>query len=127
MEIYSEIKDRLEKYSNVETIDEPHGLSVTVENGFTVWIAANKEYYSVGFEGLEETFEDREDALNCFSWCLSEKCRQKIFFKGTKPYKWVAQSFENGVWVDYSTMGSLIIAFWKKDRVEYKLNELKRS
>ena len=127
MDVYQEIRKRIKKYPNAVLEEERHGLSVTPEDGFTVWVASNEEYYSVGFEGWHEDFDSAEEALECFGWGLSNKCRLKIYNKGSKPYKWVTQSLKNGEWENVSTTGLLFFAFWKKSNVIYKQNSLIHS
>jgi len=126
MDIYKEIKERIKQYSNVVLAEDPSGLSVTPEGGFTVSIASNDEYYSVDFGGWHENFKFPEEALDCFAWGLSDECRVKVFSRDGKPHKWVAQSLENGEWEDVSTTGMLFFAFWKKANVSYLQNELRR-
>ena len=127
MDVYEEIRERIKKYPGAKLEEEPHGLSVTPEGGFTVWIASNEEYYSVGFEGWHENFNTPEEALECFAWGLSDECRLKIYSKGSKPHKWITQSKQDGKWVDISTTGLIFFAFWQKSNVSYKQNSLIRS
>lgn len=124
MDIYNVIRQRVKKYSNVVLEEELYGLSVTPQGGFTVSIASNDEYYSVDFEGWHENFESPVEALECFAWGLSVECRVKVFSRGGKPHKWVAQSFDSGEWNDVSTTGLLFYAFWKKESVSYMQNKL---
>ncbi|MDP6969131.1 MAG: hypothetical protein QGG88_08470 [Gammaproteobacteria bacterium] len=124
MDVYQEIRERIKKYPNALLTEESYGLSVTPEGGFTVWIASNDKYYSVGFEGWHEDFDSAEEALECFAWGLSNKCRLKIYNKGTNSYKWVTQSLENDEWENVSTTCLLFFAFWKKSNIIYKQNNL---
>lgn len=124
MDVYQEIKTRMERYPYVALVEEAHGLSVTPDNGFTVWIASNDNYFSVGFDGWHEHFEAAEEALKFFAWGLSDRCRLKIVSRGRTQCKWVTESLEDGEWVEVSTTGLFFFPFWRKAEVTYKQNHL---
>ncbi len=63
-----------------------------------------------------------DDALDCFAFGLSDKCRVKVFSRGGRDYKWVMESLEQEEWVEFSTTGSLWYQFWKKPEIRYLSN-----
>lgn len=122
MNIITDIKERLQKYPDLSIAEDSHSISVTPQDGFTVWATDNEGSYTIGLEGWHEEFEKMEDALNCFAWGLSNKCRLEVTSRGSKAYKWTAQNLENGKWIDDSTTGLLFFQFWRKQTVTYKQN-----
>ncbi|MGI3131612.1 hypothetical protein ACRSLK_14575 [Halopseudomonas pachastrellae] len=124
MSIVEKIKEKLDKYSGLSVSEGRNTISVTPEGGFTVWAADNRGLYTVGFEGWHEEFKDLAEALNCFGWGLSSECRLEITVRGGVPHKWVAQSLENGQWVNSSTTGLLFFPFWRKAKISYKQNSV---
>lgn len=127
MSIIAEIKSKLEKYPELKAEEETNCIAVTPDNGFTIWATENNGSYTVGFEGWHEEFEQIEEALNCFAWGLSSSCRLKVVTRGDTTHKWVAQSLENGQWVNSSTTGLIFFPFWRKAKISYKQNAIINS
>ncbi|MEW8498740.1 MAG: hypothetical protein AB2699_09530 [Candidatus Thiodiazotropha taylori] len=92
----AEIKTRLEKYPDLEVLEEEHSISVktTDSDGFEVWFSDDENEYTVGYEGWHQHFDksEIEDALNCFAFGLSSDCRLKVSARGGKNYKWVIEA-----------------------------------
>jgi hypothetical protein len=92
-------------------------------NGFTVWLSERPDGFTVAFEGWHEEFSSEEDALNCFAWGLTPECRLRVELRGAFPYRWTAESMQNGGWVADSTTGLLLFPFWRRARTEYRQND----
>jgi len=126
MNLIDEIKSRLSKYPNAKY--ECNASSITVlpgsENGFTVMLSLNHGGYTVSFDGWHEDFKDKEEALDCFAFGLSDECRLKEYRRGSFPYKWTVESFVNGRWLQDSTTGLFLFPFWRRPRVRYLQNNL---
>lgn len=127
MSIITRIKEKIEKYPNLIADEEQDSISITPVGGFTVWATDNGSSYTVGFEGWHEEFESIDEALNCFAWGLSTECRLKVTKRGNVTHKWVAQSLENGQWVNTSTTGLLFFPFWRRAKVSHKQNAIINS
>ncbi len=86
----NEILNKLKKYPSLD-YDSSDGY-VTVHpfsnDGFTVRfdtvIGESDDPYIVSFEGWHEHFDDAEEALNCFAYGLSSKCRLRVHERGGK-------------------------------------------
>lgn len=124
-----EIQIRLEKYPDAKSTLTECSIAVEPANkdGFPVEFTVETNGYIVNLGGWHEYFESVDSALNCFAFGLSEMCRLKIISSGRRPYKWTIQSWENGTWVDDSTVGLLFFAFWRKPRISYQQNRLLES
>lgn len=79
-----EILTRLEKYSGFEVARDSESLSVICdcEGSFEVSIYRNGDGFQVGYDGWHEDFEDLEQALDCFTFGLSDQCRLKVKMRG---------------------------------------------
>jgi hypothetical protein len=120
-----EIRTRLSKYK--DAIVEADSDSVRVipnsPSGFVVEFSVNGDTYTVAFEGWHENFVDQNEALNCFAFGLSNKCRLKEHRRGNFPYKWTVEFREGKQWTE-STTGLLLFPFWRKRTVRYLQNSL---
>lgn len=127
----AEIKRRIERYPKLTVEEEEGYISVKTNStdGFEVWFSNEEEEYTVGFDGWHQHFEksEIEEALNCFTFGLSNECRLKVKSRGGKKYKWVMEALENGVWVAYSTTGLFSFSFWRKAEVKYLSNDVLKS
>jgi hypothetical protein len=124
--IIETIKEMFTKYPDViySISDNTVSIDPPSESGFTVWLSEEGNLYTVGFDGWHEEFEDEKEALNVFSWGLSNSCRLKVTQWGNKPCNWTAEGKRDSEWFSYSTTGLLFVPFWKKKSVEYKQNNL---
>lgn len=124
MSIIAEIKERLRKYPDLPFNEDLNSISVTPENGFTVWIEDYGDSITVGFEGWHEEFDNPEEALACFAWGLGNECRLKVVSRGGKPHQWVVQSLQEARWVNESTVGLLFFRFWRRKTISYVQNSV---
>lgn len=124
MDCINQIKTKLENYPGLEWQQDGQTIAVSPEHGFTVWLMESAEGCTVGFNGWHEEFADKAEALDCFGFGLSDKCRLQVFSKGASEYKWVLQAFENNQWVSYSTTALVFFPFWRKTRISYLQNHL---
>jgi len=126
-----DIKRRLEKYPKVVFEEKENYICLlsASEAGFDVWFSENEREYTVGFSSWHEHFDkdELENALNCFSWGLSDSCRVKTYSRKGEQYKWQVQSLENEEWVTFSTTARFDFSFLIKPEIEYKINRLIKS
>ena len=126
MNLFSEIKKLIKKYPGLIVEEGENIISVKpgTDNGFEVWFSEDEMEYTVGFDGWHQHFEksEVEDALNCFDFGFSSKCRLKVLSRGGKDYKWILEVYEDGEWVCGSTTGLFNFAFWKKAEIKYLSN-----
>ncbi len=102
------------------------GDTITVEpldeDGFPVWLRKEDGSYVVGFDGWHEHFDSEEDALNCFAFGFSERCRLKVIYRGSFAHRWTLESKTDEGWREDSTTGLLLFPFWRRRRVVYRTN-----
>ena len=127
MNCIAEIKKKLQSYPELEWELEGSTISVSPKGGFTVWLTESEDDCTVGYNGWHEEFVDKKEALECFTFGLSEKCRLKVFSRGKTEYKWVMEALEDGNWVSYSTTCLIFIPFWQKKRIHYLQNNVVHS
>lgn len=88
---------------------------------FEVSISEQDGDFLVGYDGWHEHFSDLKPALNCFAFGLSEECRLKVTLRGQLECSWTVQSWTGEGWKDASTIGLILIPFWRARRTEYRL------
>jgi len=124
MDCINKIKEKFAKHPDLKWEFDGSTISVTPDNGFTVWLTESEQCCTVGYNGWHEEFSDKSEALNCFAFGLSEKCRLKVFTKGGIEYKWVMEALEDGRWVSYSTTALIFFPYWRKARISYLQNKV---
>jgi len=126
MSAIEKIKDKLRKYPQLNCQIEGNKISVEPSSttGFTVWLIDNDPGYTVGFDGWHEEFENQDEALNCFAFGLSDKCRLKVAKRGNKPYSWTVESKIGKEWNEDSKTGLIFVPFWKTKTIEYLSNPI---
>ena len=121
-----EIKTRLRKYPNVKYESTISSITVlpSSEAGFTVGLDVAPARYTVSFNGWHEVFKDASEALDCFTFGLSDECRLKEYRRGSFAYRWAVESKQNGQWLADSETGLFIFPFWRGADVVYLQNNL---
>jgi hypothetical protein len=80
--------------------------------------------FIVRYEGWYETFNRAEDAYDCFEYGLSDSCRLRITFRGTRPVAWQIEKREYGVWTPGRIIRRRVVPFWRSARVERRQNRV---
>lgn len=126
MNAIQKIKAKLSAYPDVQYSESANGIEVHPRDrsGFTVGLRITPSGFTVNFEGWHDEFTSEDEALNCFAFGLSPKCRLAIFFRGDTETKWVVEGLENGAWAPESETGLLLQPFWRSARVEYRQNRV---
>ncbi|HXG08758.1 MAG TPA: hypothetical protein VNK04_03130 [Gemmataceae bacterium] len=100
--------------------------TVTVEpptaEGFPVSLTEGAGEWVVSFGGWHEHFTSEDEALNCFAFGLSDRCRLRVHYRGAFPYRWAVEERTDGAWRQVSTTGLLFFPFWRRPRIEYRQN-----
>ncbi len=117
MSAISLLIEKLNNYPELEYVQDVAYISVTPINGFKVWLSENEATFTVGFAGWHEEFKDVQEAIDCFGFGLSDKCRLKVYKRGTLEYKWIVQALHEDKWYDESETGLLFFPFWRKKQV----------
>jgi len=97
------LKENLAKYPHV-TFKEKDGfftIPAISEDGFSISISEDSEECTVFFEGWHEHFTDRDEAVRCVMFGLSDRCRIEVSEVGGNGYRWTLQAFENGSRISY--------------------------
>jgi hypothetical protein len=102
------------------------GKTVRVEpptpDGFPVSLTEGTGQWVVGLGGWNEHFESEDQALNCFAFGLSDRCRLRVHYRGSFPYRWTVEERIADDWREDSTVGLLFFPFWRRLRVVYRQN-----
>jgi hypothetical protein len=104
------------------------GDTITVDppssDGFAVSFCDNSTSIVVGFDAWHEHFSSEEEALNCFAFGLSNRCRLQIQYRGSYPHRWTLQEWTEKGWRDYGRVGLFLFPFWRHPRLEYRQNSV---
>jgi hypothetical protein len=127
MNTIEKIKAKLSAYPDVRYSESADQIEVHPRDpsGFTVGLRITPPGgFTVHFEGWHEEFTSEDEALDCFAFGLSPKCRLAMAFRGDTQIKWVVEAFENGRWTPDSETGLFLQPFWRSARVEYRQNRV---
>lgn len=127
MKPIDEIKSRLRKYPHVQFTCDDCSITVlpTSDDGFDVTLTENAtNSFTVSFAGWHEDFDDAEEALNVFSFGLSDECRLREYRRGGFAYKWTVESLKDGEWRADSTTALVLYPFWRRAEVRELQNNL---
>jgi len=104
-------------------LEEPSSITVKAKSpsGFDVSLHEGEET-AVYFEGWHDHFGVPEEAVQCFLFGLSSKCRIRVTERGGKAHSWVLETLREDQWVAYSTTGLLFFQFWRAPKVRYLQN-----
>ncbi|MCS6976288.1 MAG: hypothetical protein NZM31_04650 [Gemmatales bacterium] len=98
------------------TVDPP------TAGGFGVSLVESANGWVVSFDGWHEHFTTEKEALACFAFGLSDRCRLRVSYRGSFPYRWTVEKRTTEGWREDSTTGLLFFPFWRQFRVEYRQN-----
>jgi hypothetical protein len=120
------IKDKLEKYPQLKYQVERNKISVEPlsSDGFSIWLIENNPGFTVGYDGWHEEVESKDEALNCFAFGLTDKCRLKVVMRGNTPCSWTLQSKVGNEWQDDSETGLFFVPFWRSKKIVYLSNPI---
>jgi hypothetical protein len=126
MNAIEEIRAKLQKYPDAKFETGANHIRVfpASEKGFQVELITGNNNHIVHFNGWHEEFGDVKEALNCFAWGLSTKCRLKEYRRGGVAYKWSAEYKDGDKWVEESTTGMFLHRYWNKLEIRYLQNNL---
>ena len=126
MDVIADIKARLAKYPGARFEETATSIKVLPEDetGFPVTMYATPAGFTVHFHGWHEDFASAEEALNCFAFGLSARCRLRVVYRGAMPTKWIVEVQREGEWVAYSETGLIFIPLWLPRRIVYLQNRL---
>ena len=105
--------------------------SITVEppgdDGFSVSLSQGVGEWIVAFDGWHDRFTSEDEALNCFAFGLSDRCRLRVHLRGSFAYRWTLEARTDGGWWEESTVGRLFFPFWRRLRIVYRQNGVIRD
>jgi len=89
----AQIMERLRRHPDLK-YREATG-TVTVEpataDGFPVTLSEGADEWVVSFAGWHEHFTSEEEAINCFVFGLSDRCRLRVNYRGSLPHRWTVE------------------------------------
>lgn len=80
MDAISKIKEKFKKYTKIKYHKDTNCITVSSaqEGGFTVSYTFNGDKHMISFLGWHEKFNDEDEALNCFTFELSNECKLRV-------------------------------------------------
>ena len=93
-------------------------------SGFEAVLSHGDDEFIVSFAGWHEHFDSADEALRCFMFGLSRRCRLRVLSRGSFDYRWFVQARREDGWVDDSETGLLLFPFWLRRRERYLQNDV---
>ena len=112
----------------LSVVDDGDAITVkaTTTEGFDVSFLSDGDGYTVGFAGWHEKFKcaERDRALECFAFGLSNSARLRVQSRGGLDYHWTLQVLREGEWRSDLMTSLLLFPFWRKKTVRYLRNSV---
>lgn len=120
------IKEKLQKNPHIKYEEGSKSIRIlpATQDGFSVSLHLDSNGITIYYDdGWHETFQKEDEALDCFSFGLSENCRLKVTTRGNFRHQWQVQALVSGSWETDSETGLLLFPFWKKPNVNFFQNK----
>lgn len=126
MNTIDKIREKLAKYPEVKlkVTDDSIVFLPNTEDGFEVRLVAQPNRYFVSFDGWHDEFEDENEAIKCFGFGLSEKCRLKVIQRGRMRYRWLLEFKIENEWRPETETGLIFFPFWLRKTERYLQNHI---
>jgi hypothetical protein len=113
-----DLQQKLAGYSMLEVRREPTILSAISlsPGGYEVRLAQQGESWTVSFAGWHERFLDVDEAILCFGFGLSDRCRLRVISYGDVDSRWIVEAQEGDEWVSREETGLLFPPLFLKKR-----------
>lgn len=102
------------------------GATITVAplstGGFAVSLTEGVGKWVVAFDGWHEDFTSEDEALRCFAFGLSDRCRLRISYRGSFPHRWTVEYRVADGWREDGATGLVLFPFWRRAWIEYRQN-----
>jgi hypothetical protein len=123
------IRAKLHGYPQLRYEHTPTSITVEPESpdGFPVSFLLDGPRFVVSFAGWHEHFDSESEALDCFTFGLSDQCRLRIASRGGTAYRWTVQHLVDGAWCDDSRTALLLFPFWRQRTERYHQNRILRN
>lgn len=126
---FERIIKKLEHFQNISYKIEENILTVFPSNnyGFQVSFVVTKNKYYVYYDVWHSEFKDEDEAISCFAFGLTNKCRLRVNSRGSKDYKWILEYNEEGEWKEHSYTSVFNFKIWNSKNTRYLTNNLINS
>ena len=121
----------LKQYPDLSYSVEDGSITVAppTSDGFSVSLRLDEQardiwVYVAGYDGGLFDIEDECAALNCFVWCLTDRCRLKVEKRGDRRSALEAEYRDGEEWNWCMRMSVTLVPFWRKKSVEYRQNSV---
>ena len=108
------IRERLAHFPTALVVEGSSSITVKAadQTGCDVSFLVRRNTFTVHFAGWHEDFVDEGEALACFAFGLSEKCRLIVSRRGGVDYRWRLEGVDSGRWVVDSETGLLFYPYF---------------
>jgi hypothetical protein len=120
------IREKLKQYPALEVEYGKDYVRVEAPSpeGFPVSFHLEGNGAHVRLAGWREYFESEGDALECFGFAFTERCRLRVESRGKKDCSWTLELFDEGAWHEDLSVGLRIRPVLGKKRMRYLQNRL---
>ena len=82
--------------------------------GFDLTLHDDRVEWTVELDGAHVHFDSAEDALQCFLFALTPRCRVRVTEWGGVPSSWAFQASKDGRWESWHRTWVLVFPFWRR-------------
>jgi hypothetical protein len=124
MDVIDVIRKKVARYPQVRFGAGPRHIHIDppFEQGFAVEVTVQPAYIEVAFDGWFERFDSEEEALACFDFAFSDRCRLRVDRAGRMDYRWTLECRYEDTWEKDTSVTNLVRPFWQPTKVRYLQN-----
>lgn len=124
MDVIDVIRRKVARYPQVRFGAGPRHIHIEppFEHGFSVNVSVQPQFIEVAFEGWYDRFDTEEEALACFDFAFSERCRLRVDRAGKRDFRWTLECKYEDTWEKDTSVTNLVRPFWQPTKVRYLQN-----
>ena len=124
MNIIASLEEKLKAFPQVRYVAGSDFIEIEAprEGGFPVNVCRHEDRFVVAFSGWYDAFTTREEALECFDFAFSDRCRVRVESRAGVPYSWTREYLVEGAWQADSTVRSTFVPAWGAVRERFLCN-----
>ncbi len=130
MSVIERLKEKLSRFPNLqyEATETTLTISKPSEGGFPITVSVDPTEFTLIFGNWHGHFDSEQEALDFVGFGLSECCRLKEIRRGGRPYKWIVETNNDGVWTAVYITAVFSLRFWgKKEMIVLQNNIIRCS
>jgi len=124
MDIIDLIRQKVAKFPQLRYGAGPRHIHIDApfDHGFAIDVTVTMKGIVVAFDRWYERFDNPEDALACFDFAFSDRCRVRVDRAGSTDFRWTLECRYDDEWEKDTSVTSMLYPFWKPVYSRYLQN-----